>query len=112
MKASDILSLTDLRTRQVEVPQWGKTLTIREMGLDDGVKFAALLRTRGDGKSVNLTAEDIAAVVARGVIDENGERLFSDADIPKLALKNQKALLLLYTEIVALTGDAEEAAKN
>lgn len=112
MKASDILGITDLRTKQVEVPHWKQTLTIREMGLDDGVKFAALMRSRGDSDAVTLTGEDIAGVVARGVIDENGERLFTDADIPKLARKSQKALLLLYTEIVGLSGDVEEAAKN
>lgn len=112
MKATDILGLNDLRTKAVEVPHWNQTLTIREMGLDDGVRFASMMRARGDDNSVSLTGEDIAGVVARGVIDEKGERVFKDEDIPALARKSQKALLVLYAEIVGLSGDIEEAAKN
>lgn len=112
MKASDILGLDDCRTKQVEVPQWGRTLTIREMGLGDGMKFVSMLRESGGSNSIELTGEDIAGVVARGVVDESGERVFSDKDIPALARKNKAALMLLYTEIVGLSGDTEEAAKN
>jgi hypothetical protein len=112
MKATDILGLDDLRTKEVEVPHWKQKLTIREMGLDDGVHFASMMRAKGDGDNVSLTGEDIAGVVARGVIDENGERVFKDEDIPALARKSQKALLFLYSEIVGLSGDVEEAAKN
>ena len=111
MKASDILSFSDLRTKEVEVPQWKQTVRIREMGLDDGVKFVSLMRN-AQGDSVTLTGEDIAGVVARGVINEKGERVFSDDDIPALAKKSQKALMLLYGEVIGLSGDVEEAAKN
>jgi hypothetical protein len=113
MRASDILGTSDLRTKQVEVPAWGVTLTVREMGLDDGMQFARLMRSRLSGDDVTLSGGDIAGVVARGVVDpETGERVFSDEDIPRLAAKSQKALMSLYMEIVNLSGEVEEAAKN
>jgi hypothetical protein len=110
MKAADILGFQDLRTKQVEVPQWGATLTIKEMGLQEGVKFAGMVRDTGE--TLTMTAEQIASIVAWCVIDDAGERVFSDADIPKLASKSQKALLFLYSEIVGLSGSLEEAEKN
>ena len=105
-----ILSLNDKRTKTVFVPQWKQTVTVQEMGLDQGMAFARMVGA-GSGK-VELDAEDIAGIIAGCVIDEAGERVFSDEDVPALARKSQKALLLLYGEIVSLSGDIEEAAKN
>jgi hypothetical protein len=110
MKSADILGISDRRTKQVHVPAWGTTLTIREMGLNEGVRFAGMVRET-DG-SATMTAEQVASVVAWSVIDEDGERVFSDEDIPKLASKSQKALLLLYSEIVGLSGSSEDAEGN
>ncbi|MEE8482750.1 MAG: hypothetical protein V3S12_05300 [Acidiferrobacterales bacterium] len=106
MKASDILGLKDLRTKVVDVPAWDCKLTIRELGLGDGLSLFALA-TSEDGKEI-MDAEAIAQVVAWGVIDpDTGKRLFSDADVPALLEKSQKALLDLYKEIVNLSGGAE-----
>lgn len=108
MKATDILGLKDYRTAQVNVPQWGVELTVREMSLDDGLHFASLMR----GEQMTLSGVDIAGVVARGVIDAEGNRVFADADIPELARKNREALLELYQAIVNLSAGIEEAEKN
>ena len=105
-----ILALNDRRTKSVYVPQWKQTVTVQEMGLDQGMKFARMVGA-GSGK-VEIQAEDIAGIIAGCVVDEAGERVFSDEDIPVLARKSQKALLFLYHEIVALSGDVEEAEKN
>jgi hypothetical protein len=110
VKAADLLGIADLRTKSVEVPKWGVTLTIRELSLEQGVKLSRMYRDM-DGDTAALKAEDIAQVVAWGVVD-NGERVFSDDDVPKLAQKNRDVLLALYTEIVGLSGEPEEAEKN
>jgi len=83
VKASDFLGLDDLRTKTVTVPRWNKAVTIRELGLEEGVKLSQMYSAT-DGQTV-LSAEDIARVVAWGVVDENGERVFSDDDVPALA---------------------------
>lgn len=110
MKAAELLGISDLRTTEVEVPKWGTTLTVRELTLDEGVKLSQMYRHM-DGEKASLKAEDIAQVVAWGVVD-NGERVFSDDDVPRLAQKNRDVLLALYTTIVGLSGDPEEAEKN
>jgi hypothetical protein len=108
----EILGFPDLRTKVVTVPHWNKSLTIREMGLHEGIQFAGMMRGASEDK-VTLTAQDIARVVAWGVIDpETGERVFTDEDVAPLSRKSQKALLFLYQEIVGLSGDVEEAGKN
>jgi len=109
MKASDILDFDDLRTKVVEVKEWGCELTVRELGLEDGLKMFSMVQDIDDNPAIN--AEDVAQVVAWGVVDaETGDRVFSDDDISALAKKNSKPLMFLYQEIIALSG--EEAAKN
>ncbi len=108
MKASDILNFDDLRTKEVKVKWWKCGMTIRELGLDDGLKMFAMAKDLDD--NARIDAEDLAQVVAWGVIDESGERVFSDDDVAALAKKNPKPLMFLYNEIIALSG--EEAVKN
>ena len=110
-----LLDKQDLRTEEVFVEAWGETLTVRELGLAEGV---ALARMYGQiSEEVQMTAEQIAQVVVWGVVDpETGGRLFSDEDVPMLAGKNQKALMQLFmavTKLATLTEEGiEEAEKN
>ena len=109
MKASDILLFDDLKTKTVTVKQWKRDLTLRELGLNDGLKWLAAIQDSEDSNTID--AHDVAMVVARGVIDaETGERIFSDDDISALAEKSSKALMFLYQEIIALS--SEDAIKN
>lgn len=108
MKASDILGFDDLKTKTVKVDAWGCELTVRELDLEDGVKLFSMVKE--DGGQFHMNADQIASVVAWGVIDEDGERLFSDEDIPKLKKKARDPLMLLYTEITGIS--VEDAEKN
>jgi len=110
MKATDILNFMDVRTSEVEVSEWNTTLRIKELGLDEGMSLFEKFKGLKEGEEFTLKASDIAQVVAWGVIDEEGNRVFSDNDVPALAKKNRNALMSLYTAITALTG--EDAAKN
>lgn len=106
--SADLLNIFDLKTKDIEVAEWKKTLTVRELSLDEGMKMYAMVK--GDGDKLSLDAKDIAQVVAWGVVDANGERVFTDDDVPKLAGKNRKSLMFIYSEITALSGD--DAEKN
>jgi hypothetical protein len=110
MKASDILNFMDVKTSEVEVPEWKTKLRIKELGLEEGMSLFEKFKGIKDGEDITLNARDIAQVVSWGVIDEDGNQLFSEADIPALARKNRNALMTLYTAITALTG--EDAEKN
>ena len=108
MKASDILGFDDLRTKVVKVKEWDCELTVRELSLDAGLRAFEMVRDI-DGDDPTISADNIAQIVAWGVVD-NGERVFSDDDVPVLAQKNSKPLMFLYREIMSLTG--EDEAKN
>lgn len=110
--SESILGNDDLRTKEVEVPQWKTTLTVRELGLQESMIAYGSLKPTDTGE-VTLGHSNIAQIVAFGVIDpETGDRVFSDADIPKLARKNHKALMTLYMAITALSGTVEDEVKN
>ena len=108
MKASDILDFNDLKTKSVRVEAWKCDLIIRELDLEDGVKLFSMV-SEVDGEFV-MDADQIASVVAWGVMDEDGERLFSDEDIPALKKKAREPLMFLYTEITGIS--VEDAEKN
>lgn len=108
----DILDFDDLRTKKVEVKQWKRTLTIRELGLKESMLAYGSLKP-GKGGEVTLDYNDIAQIVAYGVIDpKTNDRLWSDKDVTKLARKNKAALMKLYTAITKLSGTVEDEVKN
>lgn len=107
-ESSEILALQDLRTKAVRVKAWDRIVRIRELDLDQGMQIFA----KAVDNKVILSGEDIARVVAFGVIDENGERLFSDEDIPKLTSKSRNSMMFLYQEIMGLSGTVDDAVKN
>ena len=109
--SQELLDFNDLRTKEVKVPQWKRTVTIQELGLQESMLAFGSIKPDDDGK-VTLDHMDIAQIVAFGVIDDSGERVFSDKDVPKLARKNHKALMLLYTSITALSGSVEDEVKK
>ena len=110
MKASDILLCDDLKTSVVEVKEWNCKLHIRELGLDEGIKLFSMAQNL-DGNNPTISGDDIAQVIAWGVIDpDTNERLFTDKDVKKLAKKSSKPLMTLYKAITDLSG--EDAEKN
>ena len=110
--SQDLLDFDDLRTQEVMVPQWKRTVTIQELGLQESMLAFGSIKPDDEGK-VTLDHMDIAQIVAFGVIDpDTGERVFSDKNVPKLARKNHKALMLLYTSITALSGSVEDEVKK
>lgn len=106
-----LLAVNDLRTKEVDVPAWGMKVRIRELNLQESMDAFSDLKPDKDG-NVTLKHEDVARVVAFGVIDEDGERVFSDEDAAALAKKGKAALMTLYAEITKLSSSIEAEVKN
>ena len=117
----DILNAQDQETEDIEVPQWGGSVTIRSLTGTERDKYEASLvsyqrddQGRPQVKSIeldNLRARLISLVA----IDEKGERLFSPTDVLRLGEKNAAALDLLFEaaqKLSKLTKPAIEAAKE
>ena len=108
----DILQADDLERRLVEVPEWGGSVWVRALRGDEYDEFqASILEGKGTNRQVNVRNLR-AKLVVRAVVNEEGERLFDDADFEKVGKKSSAALNRLFTvaqELSAVDGDEVEA---
>lgn len=109
-----ILAAEDLQREAVDVPEWGglsvyvRTLT----GAERDAYESDIIGTDGKVKRDNIRAK----LLVRTVVDETGERVFTDADVDALSKKSGSALVRLFDKaqrLNALTkGDVAELEKN
>lgn len=112
----EILSIRDIRTETVFVPEWGGAVRIKAMtGKERDAWETALFQI--DGKDVKMNKENLRAkLVALTVVDEAGQRLFTEADVEALGSKSAAALDRIYQASQKLSGltpdDIKEMEKN
>jgi len=104
-----ILEANDLKTETVSVPEWGGEVFVRTMTGTERDRYeceaAAALKAN---RKINLRA----TVVARVVVDANGQRIFQDEDIPILGSKSASALERVYSVAARLARITEEDVKE
>jgi len=112
-----ILEADDLKTEIVPVPEWktgeNDSVIVRTMmGTDRDAFDQELLTEEGKSNLENFRAK----LCAYTIVDEEGERLFSQEDIIKLGKKSSLALNRVFIVAQKLNGlapgDVEEMAKN
>jgi len=107
-----ILQAKDLPTKEIEVPEWGGSVMVRGLTGTERDKFEASC-LMGQGKNMQVVMRDLRAkLVAKCVVDEKGERLFSDAEVAVLGQKSAVALNRVFTEAQSLSGLTEEEVKG
>lgn len=103
-----IFAFNDLKEKVVHI--WGGELKIRALSVKEQLEYDAFLAT--EPKEVEMALHLIIAAC----IDDNGNRLFEETDIPYLKEKNSKNLFHLVHEILSLNKqddkDVEDLAKN
>lgn len=94
LSRDDILDSEDLATEEVDVKEWSGTVIVRALtGVERDAYETEIFQMRGTGKTVEYNLSNIRAKLsARTIVDEEGRRLFSDADIVRLGLKSAAAL--------------------
>ncbi len=112
-----ILEADDLPFEIVEIKEWGGKIKIRTMNGTERDAFEASLLGSGGKKEKQKMMLDIRAKFASLVIvDDDGERLFSERDIKALGKKSASALDRVLTIGQKLNGlssdDVEDLAKN
>jgi hypothetical protein len=115
-----ILQAQDLPTEAVEVPEWGGSIYVRGLsGTERDAFEASVIAPRLDknGSSGSMDMRNIRAkLAALCIVDENGERLFTDKDVEALGRKSASALDRVFSAAQRLSGlspkDVEELAKN
>ncbi len=111
-----ILNATDLTLEPVEVPEWGGNVLVRGLtGAERDAYEASIVKQVGNKARMDM--ENMRAkLVALCLVDENGKRLFTQADAEALGKKSGAALQRVFAAAQRLSGlageDLEEAAKN
>ncbi len=111
-----ILTANDLQTEDVEVPEWGGAVRVRSFTGRERDAFEASM-VRGDGKDRKVDLTNMRArLVGLTVIDETGQRLFTDEEVDLLGAKSGAALDRVFAVAQKLNGlsgaDVEELSKK
>jgi hypothetical protein len=116
LKREDILSCVDIATELVSVPEWGGDVMVKAMnGTERDAFEASMVEVRG--KQQIMKMDNIRAkLVAKTVVDENGELVFSVGDIEALGRKSSAALDRVFAVSQRLSkltqADVDDLVKN
>lgn len=113
LSRDQILAADDVQTAEVPTPEWGGTVLVRSLSGTERDAYEQSMTTmrpsldpkkNGELEAVPDVANSRAKLVARGCVDEAGNRLFTDADIAALGAKNAAVLDRLFDKIAELSG--------
>lgn len=109
LSRDQILGAEDIGTEDVPVPEWGGTVRVRGLsGRERDAYEAAMVQISANGAR-RVTMDNIrAGLVARSVVDAEGNRLFSDEDVKALGEKSGAALDRVWDVARRLSGLSEE----
>lgn len=111
-----ILQAQDLPSEQVPVPEWGGEVLVRGLTGAERDAFEQSIAEQKGG-SVKMNLQNVRAkLVALTVVNEEGERIFSDKDAGLLGKKSAAALNRVFEVAQKLSGltpeDVDELTKN
>lgn len=115
-----ILKVEDLPREEVHVDEWDLDVWVRSMTAAERDDYEqSLLESSGTGRNLKLIPNlqnAKAKLVARTLVEENGDRVFTDSEAGQLGGKAASAINKLYEIARRLSGisdtDVEEMVKN
>jgi hypothetical protein len=113
LSRDEILSKTSLKKQTVHVPEWGGSIIVSEMNGAARDEWEQSLQDRDSkGRLISPRAKLIIATV----VDEAGNRLFTDADTEQIGKLSSSSLIMICDvaqKLNKLLGeDLDEAKKN
>jgi len=117
LSKEQILSSNDLKTIEVEVPEWGGTVLLKELSGAERDEFETMCYNESKGGKIEINPVGLKAkILVSCAVDEEGNRLFTLDDVEALNKKNGAAINKLYEEAQKVTKltdvNLEELAKN
>lgn len=109
---SAILEADDLKYEDVDVPEWGGTVRVRCLTAAD--RYALLDASLGQDGTINRQ-RFVLGILAAAIVNESGERLFTDVEVERLATKSYMALDRLVpvaNRLNGLGGEQDVIEKN
>lgn len=103
-----ILGADDRQYDEVDCPEWGGSVRVRSISGAERDRYEeSLIQQRGNSRQMNMRNAR-AKLVALCVVDEQGNRLFSDQDVNALGRKNAKPLDRLWDACRKLSGLSDD----
>lgn len=122
LNREQILTADDLKKEVVEVPEWpgadgkpGQVCVRAAMACERDEYEQNIVQTKvidGKTETVENFINARSRMVVKCVIDEQGHRIFKDADAPLLGKKNAAAVQRLFRQVQKLSGMTREAVKE
>ncbi len=109
LSKEDILKAADRGTEEVEVPEWGGSVLVQGMTGRERDAYEVSLRDQRTGQRRPGALDNVRAkIIARCVVDDDGKRLFTDADIAALGEKSGAAIDRVFDVAARLSGMSDE----
>lgn len=104
LSKDQILAADDLPFEDVDVPEWKGTVRVRTMTGSERDDFeASIYETVGDKVSVNRK-DFRTKLLSKTLVDDKGQRLFTDKEIVQLGGKSAKPIGRLFEVAQRLNG--------
>lgn len=105
----DLWAVNDVEIKVVAVPAWGgKKVRLKVMTAAERDSFEASMVQMKSGKQRPNIANLRARLVARCIVNTEGDRIFQSGDVERLGRKSAKALDFLFQECQHLNGFTNE----
>lgn len=111
LSADQIVAADDRAYEDVPVPEWGGEVRVIGLsGTDRDAYEAAMVEARQTGKGATLRLQNFRSkLVAKCLIDQNGERLFTDDKVKVLGAKSGAVIDRLFDTARRLSGMSKDA---
>ncbi|MET9086168.1 phage tail assembly chaperone [Streptomyces sp. NPDC004237] len=113
LNRDSILKASDIKTETVPVPEWDGDVILRGL---TGEELDAYQASRRQVRNAGTKQQELvliqdnarASLLVKCIIDESGERVFTDQDAGLLGMKNGKVLDKLFDVASALSGLSDD----
>jgi hypothetical protein len=108
LSGTEFLAGRDLAFEDVEIPELGGVMRVSELSVADLSAFYDSFPKDEGGKQITRLDSFREKLLAYTIVDEGGNRLFSDENIPAIGKKSIKVIKRLFDVAQKLNGMAAE----
>lgn len=99
-----ILGAKDINMKEVEVPEWGGKVMVKALTGAERDTFEASIIEIRNGRQVFNMKNVRAKLCSLAICDEEGNRMFTDAEVFALSNKSANALNRIFDVAASLSG--------
>lgn len=111
LSRKDILTADDIKTEEVEVPEWGGSLLVRALtGKEKDIFFGSFVDEEGN-PALEMLDNATARVLALCIVDEDGKPIFTKHDVDALGEKSGQAAGRVWAVAQRISGLSPKSIK-